>query len=197
MDGQALVDGKARVRAQLVDVLSAQGMVRPRGVSVDAHAAAMDSLCARLAYMADDALAGLAEIVAAKGDGKRGDVWPSVIAICAWAARLQPPPPSDSRMIVSFLRSVAGTQARAERCLPELLAYLKRQGEPPKLGGYAWNQIIDDAAANRRRARKIMADMDSDFCDPREAAWLKGWTDARAHCLLIMGINDDSDGVAI
>jgi hypothetical protein len=195
MDGQALRDGKARVQQLLIDPLTARGMIRPRGMTVEAHDAVLASLRARLAYLTDDMVEALAEVVEAHAEGKNRNVWPSEISICNWARRLQPPPPSDSRLITSYLRSVAGRRALSEGYLVELFLYLKRHGQPPT-GDYAMSRIREEAEENRRARIRIKARNERGEADPRETNWLRGYWDTRARCMTIMNATDETEEAA-
>ena len=111
MEGQELREGKARVRAVLIDPLEAGGMQRRSGQKVEDHAAVLASLEARLAYMTEASLAALAEVVERHAGGSRQDRWPGEVPICNWARRIQEPPASESRLVRSYLQSGAGRRA--------------------------------------------------------------------------------------
>ena len=73
MEGQKLKEGKARVRAQLIDPLVRKGIVRKCGVTVADLQATMDSVQGRLAYVTPQNLEALAETVKLLGEGKDKD----------------------------------------------------------------------------------------------------------------------------
>lgn len=195
MDGQALKEGKARVQQLLIEPLTARGMIRPRGVTVEAHDAMLANLRARLAYLTDDMVSALAEVVEGHAEGKHRNVWPSEISICNWARRLQPPPPSDSRLITSYLRSVAGHRALSEGYLVELYHYLKKHGQPPT-GDYALSRIREEADEHRRDRIRIKSQVERCMASPRDEAWLRWYWDTRTRCLSIMNATDETEEAA-
>lgn len=178
MEGQALKEGKARVKDLLTDHLTAQGMVRKRGVSVEDHAAFLASVEARLAYMKADKLSALAEICQRYAGGKTKDVWPSEQSIMGWAMRLQVPPASHSRLVRTYLQSGAGRAALASGYHAELMGHLKKFGAPPN--DYAIATIRRDASDNARRLRGIEKKLSSGAPMPlSEAQWMDGYNEAR------------------
>ena len=149
MEGQELKDGKERVRTHLIAPLVRRGMVRKRGRSVEDHQKMLDSLEARLAYMAADRLAALAEVVERYAEGPKKNIWPAEVSITNWARRLQEPPASESRLVRSYLQSGAGDAAKSGGYVVELFLYLKKYGAPPN--DYSMKEIRSQADDNRRK----------------------------------------------
>lgn len=184
MDGAGLKDGKNRVREALITPLREIGLRRPNRCTVDQHEAMLARLEARLAYMSTENLAALAEVVERHGEGKAGDIWPAELRIARWARDLQATPPSDSRLVTTYLRSAAGARAREGGYLVELYSYLKRHGAPPN--SYGLETIRREADDNMRRRRRIIEAREAGAEPAGEAAWLEAWTAAQARAMAII-----------
>ncbi len=176
MEGEALKEGKARVRRVLIDPLIGRGMSRGR-MTLAEEAEFLSRLEARLAYMAEDKLAALAETVAAYAGGKAKDRWPAEVSICNWARALQVPPAGASRLVRSMLQSAAGETAEAGGYLAELMLYLKKFGAPPNDFGYA--QIRQRADDNRSRVVRIRREQANGGASPADLEWMRGYLGAR------------------
>ncbi|SIO36693.1 hypothetical protein SAMN05444722_1700 [Rhodovulum sp. ES.010] len=185
MEGEALREGKARVRAWLVEPLEARGMVRRARVTLAEHEGALDRLAARLAYMTEDGLAALAEVVERHAEGKARNVWPAEVSICNWARRIEPPPASESRLVRSMLQSAAGRAAAEGGYAVELFLYLKKFGQPP-IGDYGWHTIRREAEENARRRRRIAELAEDGAVAPSDRDWLDGYLATRARVLDIV-----------
>lgn len=192
MEGIELKEGKERVRQCLIDPLSQKGMVRKRSRSVDDHEVMLASLEARLAYMMEDRLMALAEVVERFAEGPKKNIWPAEVSIRNWAVRLQEPPAGQSRLVRSYLQSGAGDAANTGGYLVELFFHLKKFGTPPNV--YTASQIKQQAEENRRKRVAIQRDNETGRAAPRDLAWLQGYMDARHRCLDI--INAKSKGAA-
>lgn len=172
--------GPARVRRVLIAPLERDGLRRSRRATVEDHAAFLHRLEERLAYLDEDKLAVLAEIVARLGQGPARDEWPTLVVIASVAADLAPPPDEDGRLVVSWMASAAGREAWAEA--PEvavaLAKHLRRVGMPPK--EFHWVAIRREAAEWRRRADVLAERRRSGWeTGPEDAAFLKGLDAAR------------------
>lgn len=181
MEGQELRDGKERVRMNLIDPLVGRGMVRKRGQKVEAHDKFLASLEARLAYMAEDRLQALAEVVERHASGPQKNVWPAEVSIMNWAWRLQEVPASESRLVRSYLQSDAGDAARSGGYLVELFVYLRRYGAPPN--DYAMKCIREESEDNQRKRAVIERKREEGRASPRELSWVQGYMDTRQRCL--------------
>ena len=84
MEGEELRAGKERVRKHLIEPLVGIGMVRKKGVTIDTHQTVLESLAARLAYMDEEFLGALAEVVETHAVGPDKDQWPAVTLITGW-----------------------------------------------------------------------------------------------------------------
>lgn len=184
MEGAELKEGKERVRQCLIEPLCQKGMVRKRGQKVEDHDKMLASLEARLAYMFEDRLKALAEVVERYAEGPKKNIWPAEVSICNWAVRLQEPPVGQSRLVRSYLQSGAGEAAKSGGYLVELFFYLKKFGAPPN--SYASNQIRQQADDNRRKRANIQRDQEQGRADARDLAWVQGYMDARRRCLDII-----------
>lgn len=173
--------GRARVRLLLIEPLVAEGLQRPRGHqhTADSHAAFLDRLQDRLAYLDPANLEVLRHVILRLAEGPFMNTWPAMATILNNAHRLAPPP--DAPIVASWLASVEGPQAAAAGHLVELHAFLVRHGRPP----LAWDldRIRDDARDNGQRcerSRERLAagrDLSAD-----DAGWLAAYDRRLAAC---------------
>lgn len=148
MEGEALRQGRNRVQEHLIAPLEARGMRRKRSMTEADHAALLDRLRSRLAYMDIRHLQSLAEQVEAMAGGKHLDTWPSEVTICNLARRTQTPPASESRKVRTWLQSAAGRDALAEDWHVEVFYWLKdNPGVPPD---FVCTRLRAEAADRRR-----------------------------------------------
>ena len=184
MEGAELKEGKERVRQYLIDPLVSGGMVRKRGQKVEEHDKMLASLEARLAYMFEDRLKALAEVVERYAEGPKKNIWPAEVSITNWARRLQEPPASESRLVRSYLQSGAGEAAVKGGYLVELFFHLKKWGAPPN--EYSMKNILADADTNGRRLRVIEGQREDGRASPRDLEWLARYMETRRRCLDII-----------
>lgn len=196
MDSDALKAGKDRVQQILIAPLAARGMKRAASATLAQHEAAMEGLAARLAYMSDQNLAALAEVVESHGQGKNRDRWPSELVICGWARQLQEPPPSDSQLVTTYLRSRVGRQAHAEGWAVELYLSLKKMGLPPNR--FVVATLKADAGNAVRRRERVEAAMRGGSAAPEDRRWLEWYQGIEARVAAIMDAQgqDDAPGDA-
>lgn len=170
MEGQALKEGRARVRVHLVDYLEhpTRGMMRKPGVSLTDHAAFLDRLQNRLAYMTAANLRCLAEQCIRDAGGKHRNRWPGEVTIINRASMLQTPPGSVSRLVRTYLQSAAGQAAMAAGYEVELFDYLRAYGVPS--GERAFDLMRDKAGAERGRRARIRREVDAGVASPSEVA---------------------------
>lgn len=185
MEGDELRKGKERVRQILIEPLQQRGMVRKRGQKVEQVDRMLASLEARLAYMTADNLGALAEVVERYAEGPKKNVWPAEVSICNWARRLQLPPASESRLVRSYLQSVAGRRAQSEGYLVELFYYLKKWGAPPA-GDWAIGKIKAEAEDNQQRRANIERLRDEGRASPSDLQWLSRYWAALERCTAII-----------
>lgn len=173
--GERRESREARVRRVLIEPLQAQGLRRRRGVTAGDHAAWLDRLARRLAYLGEGHLAVLAESIAANAGGADRAEWPSEVSICNWAAALETPPDEDLRLVPSYLRSAAGRSAWEEG--PEvavaLRAHLRRFRRPP-VGG-DWPMIRKQAAEWAHRQALIAEALQAGRATAEQVAQRDAW----------------------
>lgn len=155
MEGQELRDGRARVQTHLIAPLEGQGMQRGTRDTVAGHAAFLDKLRNRLAYMTAPNLTALAEIVANMAGGKHRDRWPAEVAVMNAARRLQVPPASESRMVRTWLQSAAGLRALDGDYHVEAFFWMKRAGNVPN--DFVVTELRREAEARRAELTRLRA----------------------------------------
>lgn len=194
MEGVALKEGKERVTVHLIAPLEKAGMRRKGSVTMAVHQDFLNRVRARLAYMDADRLAALCEVVEVHAGGKARDIWPSEIMIMNWARRIQTPPPSESRLVRSYLQSAAGSAARDRGCLVELFWWLRKYGAPPN--DFAWTQIETEARENSGRRARLQREAAHGTVSPSDAAWVKAYWDTHDRCTAICGDVIEQEGAA-
>lgn len=193
MESEALKAGKDRIRQHLIDPLARQGMKRAGGLTVAQHEAAMEGLAARLAYLTVENIEALAEVVSTKGAGKNKDRWPPELVICNWARQLQEPPPSDSRLVTSYMRS-KGRQAKAEGWAVELYGYLKKMGQPPN--DFAMSRLKLDADTNMRTRHRIEREARFGTLSSQDRQWLEWYIHMEGRVAALLDAQDQEAGDA-
>lgn len=161
-------DRGSRVDALLLDPLA--GLKRRRGISAEAHEKMLARLRGRLAYMSDDNLRGMHDLIlrhAAKG------CWPAEALVKAWAYDLQLPPPRECDYARSLIRSAMGRQAAEEGWVVELYQIAKRLGPPP--GKYIISRLKDEAEHARHRRTVIRENIEAGWASDADRAWLNAW----------------------
>lgn len=181
MEGQELKDGKERVKLFLIDPLTTMGMVRKRGVKLEAHEDFLSRLMARLAYMDEEDLGALCEAIERNARGGFRNCWPPEVSIMNWARELRHPPSSQSRLVRTYLQSGAGIAARDNGYLVELYWYLKKKGHPPQ-GNYSMSKIKDAAEQNQRERARIRRARERGEARSSELDWLQHYMDTRRLC---------------
>ncbi|MDS9468617.1 hypothetical protein RGQ15_13690 [Paracoccus sp. MBLB3053] len=161
-------EAEARVAALLMDPLA--GLARPRGTSAENHEKALARLRSWLAYLSDENLRGLHDLIvrhAVKG------IWPAEALIKHWATMLQLPPPRDCDYARSLIRSAMGRQAKAEGWAVELFQIAKKLGPPPSK--YFMAGLKDEAERNRRRRQIITENIEAGLTGAEDRRWLADW----------------------
>lgn len=161
-------EAKARVEALLLEPLA--GLKRKRGRSAEDHDKAMERLRTDLAYLADDELRAMVELITAHAVSTRG-VWPDEGFIRVWAFDLRKPPAREATYPPSLMRSEMGDRAVAEGWAVELYAVAKKFGPPPP-PRYMQGKLKEEAANNAHRARVIIQNRDAGRATEGELAWL-------------------------
>lgn len=167
--GEAVLTGKALVRAVLIAPLELGGMKRARGVTVAQHETNLDKLADGLRHMSEGALLGLREYLITVAGEKC--VWPSLNFVLAKAWALEPLPPRHSDYAKSIVRSAMGRAAKAGGYLPELFSEARRLGPPStklqvaKLERLAEQNHHKERVIAQRRARGIERAEDDQWLD--------------------------------
>lgn len=164
--------GRARVRRVLIEPLEEAGMVRPQTMKAEDYQAFRGRLQDKLAYLSEEALAGLRALVTHGARGKHKDQWPKEVTITSIAYRLHPPPPRACDYAVSVLRSAMGRTARSMGYQVELLDIARRWGPPP--GRYQLDQLQAQSQDNRAKVRIIEGRIGRGVATSDEVGWL-GW----------------------
>lgn len=170
MDAEELKIGKERVREHLIEPLKALGLKRKRSTTVADHEAGLDSVVNRLAYMREENLIALREVALGMAGGKAKNEWPAPALFINQAKLLQVPPPSDSPMVTSYMRSAAGRRAREGSYHVELYLELKAGRVPSS--EWAMNRIREQARDNRRRVVLVSERQERGSAVESDAAWL-------------------------
>ncbi|WP_200685688.1 hypothetical protein [Paracoccus caeni] len=162
-------EAKARVEALLLEPLA--GLKRKRGRGAEDHDKAMERLRCDLAYMTDDELRGMVELITAHAVSTKG-VWPDEGLIRVWAFDLRKPPAREATYPPSLMRSEMGDRAVAEGWAIELYAVAKRYGPPPP-PRYMQGKLKEEAANNAHRVRVIEQNRAAGRATDDELAWLR------------------------
>lgn len=174
MEGQTET-GRAAVRALLLARLDQAGLVRPKGVSAEAHAAMRARLVDALDHMTPANLVTLAELVIENGAGPQRACWPSEAVVRSWAQALQPRPLAQHRIVTSWLASVKGPVAEAGGWLVELYRFLDRHHRPP--GSYDEKLLRDQAAENNRQRGLIRSRIERGAASQADLVWSEAYAE--------------------
>lgn len=180
--------GAARVRRVLIAGLADAGVVRGKGVTVDAHAALCDKLCDRLAYLEEPLLIVLREAALRLAEGVLHNQWPGFATVWNMAVRLQAPPDVDLPIMTTWLTSIEGPRALAGGYIVELRSWLRQHGVPP--GSYDLVQIKGRAADNQRRVERLRAMAVVGRCGGDDLDWLTRYDRAHAYCRALVAEGD-------
>lgn len=170
MDAESQKAGEKRVRDLLIEPLLRCGLGKPGTLTKAAFVAMQDELCAKLAYMSEVNLAGLAEHMQHMPGGKARDRFPLATVILEEARKYQAPDDSGSPLLRAVFAHQLGATALADGWAPELLAHLRQHRVWP--GAYAIKTVRDSAVEAVRRMRMIDEMIArGDVPTPDEAAW--------------------------
>lgn len=170
-------EGRARVQALLWDRIDEAGMIRPRGETVDDHAAMRRRVCDRLGYMLPETLMILADIIITNATGTgvgraKATVWPEA-AIMTEAKALQTPPAFEFPIVSSWLASIEGPVAVAGGFEVELYRHLAKSGRPPL--AYDMHNIRQAGEDAARQIALITGRMARGVADPLDRQWLEAY----------------------
>lgn len=158
---------EARVDRLLIEPLA--GLPRRRGVGAEAHDKMLHRLRERLAYMTDENLRGMHDLILRHA----GKGWPEEAMVKAWAFTLQLPPPQECDYARSLIRSAMGRQALAEGWAVELYDVAKRLGPPP--GKYVIRELKEAAERSQHRRKVIAENIRSGLASEDDKRWLAHW----------------------
>ena len=177
-------EGRARVRAELIEPLEEMGMARKRGRSIEQHKAMQARLADKLSYMTAVNLRGLRDWVVRIAAGKARDTWPREVSILSAAWNIQTPPPRQSDYANSIIWSAMGQRAHDGDYLVELFQIAKKMGPPPNR--YVISKLRDQARDNRARRDRIKEYIATGRATAEEMAWLDRYHDDLALCMAII-----------
>ncbi|WP_147112135.1 hypothetical protein [Tateyamaria sp. syn59] len=166
---------RARVRRLLLDPLAQDGFRKPAKISDDDFKKALGRLADALAYMSDQSLEVMYDMMRSKGQGKGRDVWPPRATFYAIAEMVEPCPLEKVPSLRGWFRSNAGPVAVETDTLIEVLAYIQTHKKPPMSEG-ARRQIHHDARERRRfveAARRHVAEGTATKDERAKLSWLE------------------------
>ena len=177
MDAEERAEGRKLVWSRLIGRCAEAGMVRPRGMSVEVHKAVCQRLAERLAYMSDENLVTLAELVIENATGVAHNVWPSEATVIGLANALQRCPAEEHRIVKSWLASVEGPQAVAGGYEVELYQFLARHRRPPL--AMDMRKIRARAQDSNRQVQLIRDRIARDVASDSDREWLQWYVGER------------------
>ena len=187
MDGAAQDDDAAgcdrrfdhdRVMRLLWGRLDDAAMRRPKGQDVRKNGDMRARLTRRLAYLTDDNLRTLAEVLIEQGGGLQHDVLPGEAVILGFARGLQREPVTQRRIVTSWLASVEGPGAVAAGYEVALMRWLRTHGRPPL--AYDMQQIKSTGVEQRRMVEVIEGRIARDQVTDPDRDWLTAYLADRA-----------------
>lgn len=174
--------GRARVRALLIEPLIRDGMIRDPRAKVDGHrataadhAAFLDKLAERLAYMSADNLERLRQVCIAHAGGSARNHWPGWVTIRNAAFGFQTPPDPENPIMQSWLHSRRGPLLRDHGGLVETYLFLREKNRPPR-NEYEEREIFAAARENARARQRVVEAIARDAATEDERQWLR-WFD--------------------
>lgn len=184
------MSGKENVKKYLIEPLDIIGFTRTRGVPLATHKKMIEKLKEDLAYLSIPNLEVLLEIVEAHGGGKLKNQYPPLTSVRSWARELQPPPVSEPKLVLSWLRSVEGPKALEGGYAVELRAYLLKFKRP--VGDYALGEIKRDASENQRARARINERIAAQRASEEDIAWVNWYDEAYRRCVEIITSSGES-----
>ena len=175
--GNEKVESKrGRVRRLLLDPLENDGFKRPHKISEEDFKKKLGRLADALAYMSDNSLQVLYNMMRSKGQGRERNVWPDRATFYAIAELVEPCPIEKIPSMLGWFASRSGPQAQADDTLVEVLGYIQQHKKPPTTDG-ARKQIAHDAQERRRFvqiARRRILDGEATDEEKARLAFLDG-----------------------
>jgi hypothetical protein len=193
-DAALLPEGRlARVRRLLIDPLEGLGFRRKAGVGLDDHRAVMDRLAENVAYLSDDSLRALGEMLRTKGEGAQRNIWPAPATVYALAELIQRRPIEELPGCLRWFRSVEGPRAKAAGTLVETWQFFHRHKRPPLHMG---RELAAQAADNRRRLTVTDERAAVGRAAPEDVEWCAWYRRQLAHCEALVAGSGAADEVA-
>lgn len=170
---------RARVRRILLDPL---GFRFRKGVDGDEAKRALNRIADDLAYMADDRLAALRDMLATKGQGSDRNFWPDHATFIAFAEVVEPRPIEELPALLSWFGSVEGPAALAAGVLVETWQFIGRRKKPP-VTPQERTMVAEAAAMNARRLTIIAERREAGWTiSDEDRDWERRYLACRAHC---------------
>lgn len=182
-----------RVRRILLTPL---GFRFPKGVADADQRRALDRLADELAYMADDRLAALCEMLRSHGGGSARNFWPDHATFLGFAEVVQPRPLDELPALLRWFGSVEGPRAIAEGSLVETWEYVRARKVPPATP-QARAKIAEAAQESARRLNVIAERRSAGLgISPDDLGWAQWYAALRAHCEAIVARERAARGAA-
>lgn len=174
---------RARVRRILLEPL---GFRFRKGVDGDEAKRALNRIADDLAYMADDRLAALRDMLATKGQGSDRNFWPDHATFIAFAEVVEPRPIEELPALLSWFGSVEGPAALAAGVLVETWQFIGRRKKPP-VTPQERTMVAEAAAMNARRLTIIAERREAGWTiSDEDRDWERRYLACRAHCEAIV-----------
>jgi hypothetical protein len=164
------LEGKAAVKALLLERLEEAGFLKPRRLGAEAFEKGKAYMAERLAYMTADNLMVLADALV---DTAQGSDWPSEIVVMQLARGIQAPPAATSRALSSWLASVEGPKAVAGGYLVDLYRFIRGKLRPPM--PFEMNLVMGRAVENARHRMMVDDRVRRNAASDEDRAWLVSW----------------------
>lgn len=174
---------RGRVRRLLFEPLEEMGFRKNGMVKAEDHKSKMDRLADNLAYMSDQSLGALCEMLRSKGQGRDRMFWPVPATIYGLAELVEPTPIEELPNLLSWFRSVEGPKAMKAGTLVETWIYFHKFKRPPQA---AHAQIARDAADHQRKCERVRDRGASGRASAEELHWLDRYEKRLAYCEAIV-----------
>lgn len=168
-----------RVRRLLLDPL---GFRFRKGTDPEEGKKALNRIADDLAYMAEDRLRALKDMLATKGQGADRNFWPDHATFIAFAEMVEPRPVEELPALLSWFGSVEGPTAMRSGQLVETWQFIERRKKPP-VTPQERALVLEQAAKNARRIQIIEERRrDGRTVDAEDAAWERWYLGLRGRC---------------
>jgi hypothetical protein len=150
-DGSVTQSNRDRIRVKLFDRL---GFRFPRGTDPEVAKSTLNRIADELAYLSDDSLAAVCDILRTKGEGSSRNFWPDRATFLGFAEIVQRRPLRDLPGLASWFGSIEGPKAEKEGTLVETMQFIISRKMPP-VSDTARQAVVSRAAENKRRLQII------------------------------------------